>query len=188
MNFGRKSGKCTFLLFKVLFYLNVCVLFFYIFKRQGSEATESQTKVRALKVRNICLTLNNEQFIERESLFHSDSINKLTNMMFNINDKSFHLCNILKGGSLSWKTFFKVNKIHYDFLNNCFKSINDNCSDINQFTRIIQVRHPFVRLLSAWRHIFEAEGWKNLEMRFVNNQQLLEKGLVIHIHHVLSFT
>ena len=176
MIFRRISRKCNFISFKVFLYLNFFILCFYVLKsKDGIKVNRSQTKQRAQKVRDICEALNNEQFIEREALFHDVTINKLTNVIFNVNRKNFHLCNILKGGSLSWKTFFQLNKIHHYFLNSCRES---SCSDIDQFTRIIQVRHPFIRLLSAWRHIFEAEGWKNLEMRFVNNQQLLDKGLI----------
>ena len=185
MKFRNVSRNRNFNPLKLIFVFNICFLFLFCYipsifhqKQDVVIRSRSQIKQRAERVREICKRLNHEQFIEKEALFHADTINRLTNVIFKINDKNFHLCNILKGGSLSWKTFFKMNKIPHYFLSSCSTNNNtDSCSEVDQFTRLIQVRHPFVRLLSAWRHIFEAEGWKNLEMRFVNNQQLLEKGL-----------
>ena len=35
----------------------------------------------------------------------------------------------------------------------------EKCPD-SPDVKIIQVRHPFVRLLSAYRYVFKKEGWK----------------------------
>ena len=129
---------------------------------------------RAAAVRRICDGYRGGARVEAAALRTSaDLANPNTAVRFGLGGHQFQLCTVLKGGSLSWKTFFKVNNISHHFL-------SENVEAKSEFqTSLIQVRHPFTRLLSAWRHIFQAEGWRNLEVRFVNNPHLMEKGKYI---------
>ena len=131
---------------------------------------------RALRVKHFCNSTVNRKLSEWSALHNGDSTNRATNVRFQIGEKEFQLCTVLKGGSLSWKTFFKINKIRNKYLKDCEDESKCWKEESNRLS-LIQARHPFLRLLSAWRHIFQAEGWRNLEVRFVSNSNLLRQGL-----------
>ena len=131
---------------------------------------------RALRVKRFCNSTVNRKLYEWSALHNGDAINRATNVRFQIGEKEFQLCTVLKGGSLSWKIFFKINKIRNKYLKDCKDKSKCWKEESNRLS-LIQARHPFLRLLSAWRHIFQAEGWRNLEVRFVNNSYLLRQGL-----------
>ena len=130
---------------------------------------------RALRVKQFCNSTANGKLSEWSALHNSELINRATNVKFEIGEKIFQLCTVLKGGSLSWKAFFKINKIRNKYLKD-YAPKSKYWDGSNQLS-LIQTRHPFIRLLSAWRHIFQAEGWRNLEVRFINNSNLLRQGV-----------
>ena len=130
---------------------------------------------RALRVKQFCNSTANGKLPEWSALHNSELINRATNVRFEIGERKFQLCTVLKGGSLSWKAFFKINKIRSKYLKDCAQ--RSKCWKESNQLSLIQARHPFIRLLSAWRHIFQAEGWRNLEVRFINNSNLLRQGL-----------
>merc|ERR1712083_1165749 len=96
-------------------------------------------------------------------------VNQCTNTFFTVNSRQFSICNVLKGGSLSWKEFFRYYDIPSKFLADCLKL--GTCPK-HVRSHLMQVRHPFDRLLSTWRHIFNSGGWRLLERQFVDNPQL----------------
>ena len=167
----------------VFLFLSVTLFFvFYPLRSPIEKISESlkyfqvvpHIKQRAQRVKQFCKTLRNSNLVEWSALHNSDIINRATNVRFSVGENKFQLCMVLKSGSLSWKTFFKINSISHKYLKD---------EDEKQFWKkktnrlsLIQVRHPFMRLLSAWRHIFQASGWRNLEMRFINNPELLRQG------------
>ena len=178
------------LLVKHVFSIFLITISFYhlvIFKmREGieEELTGFQKKnnnnipkirARALRIKQLCESTKNQKLSEWSALKKGDSLNRATNARFEIGEKAFQLCTVLKGGSLSWKAFFKINKIRNKYLKDCEDRSKCWKNESNRLS-LIQVRHPFLRLLSAWRHIFQAEGWKNLEVRFFNNSNLLKQG------------
>ena len=116
---------------------------------------------RASYVKSICKMYRDKTRVEWGSLYESDeTVNRCTNINFEVNNREFAICNVLKGGSLSWKQFFLYYNIPHTFLNDCQKT--QTCPD-NFHKKIVQVRHPFEHLLSTWRHIFEGGGWKLLD-------------------------
>ena len=135
----------------------------------------SQLETRAVRVREYCEDVKHghKTLVHWRGFRESGNINGDTNMRFRLNQRNFQICSVLKGGSLSWKTFFEINRIPFNYIRNC--QDENICGDDVEVTRLMQVRHPFERLLSAWRHIFQAEGWKNLEVIFINNNQRLKQ-------------
>ena len=130
----------------------------------------SMARVRGEYLANKCRVYRVNTRSEWASLYRSkDSVNRCTNIHFAVNNKQFSICNVLKGGSLSWKQFFLYYHIPHTFLDDCKKTAN--CPN-SVHSKIVQVRHPFERLLSTWRHIFKGGGWKLLEKRFLANPEL----------------
>ena len=76
-----------------------------------------QIMQRAKRVKEKCGIYRNEMRVEGQALHYTkDTINKCTNINFDVNEKDFSICNVLKGGSLSWKQFFLHYKIPFTFL------------------------------------------------------------------------
>ena len=59
--------------------------------------------------------------LEYSSLFEGMDVNQCTNTFFTVNSREFSICNVLKGGSLSWKEFFRYYNIPSKFLADCLK-------------------------------------------------------------------
>ena len=92
-----------------------------------------------------------------------------------MNKRNHFICNVLKGGSTSWDVFFQENNISNIKTFYCDYTGGDggggHCSD-NPHLRILQVRHPFERLVSTYRHVFKAGGWKSLDQMYSANPRL----------------
>ena len=59
--------------------------------------------------------------LEYSALFEGTDVNECTNTFFSVNSREFSICNVLKGGSLSWKEFFRYYNIPSTFLADCLK-------------------------------------------------------------------
>ena len=66
----------------------------------------------------------NDTRVEHSALFEGTKVNQCTNNFFTVNGRDFSICNVLKGGSLSWKEFFRYYNIPSKFLDDCLKSGN----------------------------------------------------------------
>ena len=139
-------------------------------KEQEMEPKVNQVMIRFQKrnqrIHKVCGGYRNNHRLEKVSLYKDTRVNRCTNTFFSINSRDFSICNVLKGGSMSWKEFFLYYKIPSTFLADCQKT--GSCPDIPD-RRLMQVRHPFERILSTWRHIFHSGGWRLLETRFVSD-------------------
>ena len=87
--------------------------------------------------------------------------NECTGTYFKVEGKDHFICFALKSGSTSWQVFFAENQIKTAYIADCAK--NSTCPKFPE-VRILQVRHPFERLLSTYRHLFKNGGWKSLEL------------------------
>ena len=79
--------------------------------------------------------------------------------------------------STSWQVFFAENRINTTHIADCAPT--SSCPLHNQTeVTIIQVRHPFERLLSSYRHIFKNGGWKSLDQTWQNSPELEQRFAV----------
>ena len=151
--FSIKHGFSIFLI-TIFFFFFICLGIFERRERK-EELTglwKKSTKIipkiraRALRVKQLCKSIENQKLSEWSALTKSDSMNRATNVRFEIGGKAFQLCTVLKGGSLSWKAFFKINKIKNTYLEDCEDSKSSKCwkNESNRLS-LIQVRHPFLR-------------------------------------------
>ena len=76
-----------------------------------SDSRLERLRDRAETVASLCSQLSGEMMVERAGLGGgTGTVNRCTNTYFSLNQISFVVCNVLKGGSLSWKTFFEYYK------------------------------------------------------------------------------
>ena len=66
--------------------------------------------------------------------------------------------------------FLGANNIRTTRVVSCL-SDPENCPSKPEL-KIIQVRHPFERLLSTYRHVFKSGGWRTLEDGYMEDPQL----------------
>ena len=124
---------------------------------------ENHTEIlqkRSLRVKKICRELNNPLKPEQQTFFYTakSAPSYFLGTHFQIKQRSHFLCTPLKAGSSSWEAFFSRNKITNTKIFDCHMN-KEKCPE-SPDVKIIQVRHPFVRLLSAYRYVFKKEGWK----------------------------
>ena len=118
-------------------------------------------KVQAKRQRRlgeVCGRYHSSLSSEHSSLHNrKHPVNERTGSKFEIGENKIFMCNVLKGGSNSWKMFLSKKKIKVTSL----EEEEFSLSYMNK--NIVQVRHPMERLLGTWRHLFNDEGWKSLE-------------------------
>ena len=95
-------------------------------EKKEMEATASRVmarfKERKERVGLVCESYRvNGTNPEYSSLFEGTDVNQCTNTFFTVNSRQFSICNVLKGGSLSWKEFFRYYDIPSKFLADCLK-------------------------------------------------------------------
>ena len=132
-------------------------------EQKGKEVNLSQNvmKERRERLISVCEKYQVQGRSEQASIYHRKSpVNRCTGRFFNVGDKDHFICNVLKGGSTSWKFFLGENNITSSLIDEC--RVAGNCPP-QVGLRIVQVRHPLERLLATWRHIFRNGGWKTLD-------------------------
>ena len=124
---------------------------------------------RRSRLSEICRSLEDPMRVEHSSLFKKKIMNNhCTGTYFKVGGKHHFICNALKSGSTSWEMFFAENKINKTYIADCkYKG----CPEAPEI-KIIQVRHPFERVISTYRHIFKNGGWKTID-RFWEKDQVL---------------
>ena len=119
----------------------------------------------------MCIEFNNSMVLEHSSFYYKEKrANPCTGTHFQLNERSHFICNVLKGGSTSWEMFFAENKIQNTKIADC-SSDQSKCPSFPD-VKIIQVRHPFERLLSTYRHVFKNGGWKSLDSSYLHDPAL----------------
>ena len=126
---------------------------------------------RSLRIQKICEDFNNTMKLEHNAVYYKEKIaNPCTGTHFQLKERSHFICNVLKGGSTSWEMFFKENQIPTTRIVDC-DTEEQNCSKSPE-VKIIQVRHPFERLLSTYRHVFKNGGWKSLDASYMKEPKI----------------
>ena len=145
---------------------------------------------RRERLRAACSKYSGGQRSEYGSVYQrSEPVNKCTGTYFHVERRDYYLCNVLKGGSTSWRFFFGENNITSTFIADCRP--NGNCpkepelrlvqvgrtlSLLDLLDLLLQVRHPLERLLATWRHVFKNGGWKSLDGSTGQARKALETG------------
>ena len=148
--------------------------------KNKSEATKNKFKninhkerleQRNKRLKEKCKILYDPTRVEYSSLYQKRvKDNVCTGTYFKVDDKHHFICNVLKAGSTSWEMFFAENKINSTFIAYC----QDKGCPTQTEMKIIQVRHPFERLVSSYRHIFKNGGWKTLDSFWSDDKKLEE--------------
>ena len=156
---------------RLLVFIAVIALIYITEIRDISEEDEDIRDYKAVldwrvsKLKDVCRKHLHQMTVQHSSLYHrQEQINKCTTSFFTVDGKNHMICNVLKGGSTSWKMFFDQMRIPAILLADCKPG---ECSRTPQL-RIVQVRHPMERLLSTWRHLFKNGGWRSLDHTFRN--------------------
>ena len=132
---------------------------------------KARLRKRSERILKICEDFNNSMKLEHNAVYYKEkTANPCTGTYFRLKERSHFICNVLKGGSTSWEMFFKENKIPSTKIVDC-DTEEENCSNSPE-VKIIQVRHPFERLLSTYRHVFKNGGWKSLDASYVKEPNI----------------
>ena len=96
---------------------------------------------------------------DKSALYHNEITNN-TSIKFHVRNKTFEICNVHHGGMTSWRAFINIHS---------FQKTNNLLNVESYEKKLVQVRHPFIRLFSAWADLFQNKGWE-LQFHF---EQLL---------------
>ena len=186
---ARRSHGTNYLLLFVL----IGFMFLYLhdhsklreYQQQTTEKTvnidhKERLRRRNERIKKTCSDFNNSVKLEHQALYFKEkAANPCTGTHFQVKQKSHFICNVLKGGSTSWEMFFAENKIVHTKIADCYSDA-EKCPESSNI-KIIQVRHPFERLLSTYRHLFKNGGWKSLD-----GSHLTDPGLEQEFSKVFS--
>ena len=132
---------------------------------------KARLEKRKVRLKSVCESFNHPTRVEYSSLFHKSIQNNVcTGTYFKVAKKDHFICNVLKSGSTSWQFFFAENQINNSHIADC--SITPEGCPEKPELKIMQVRHPFDRLLSSYRHIFKNGGWKALDLFWQKNKTI----------------
>ena len=172
----RSNNILTILLFlfMILYYHDHSELNKLRYKDKGSSMKninhKERLEKRKVRLKEVCESYNNPSRVEYSSLFHRHIQNNIcTGTYFHVQQRDHFICNVLKSGSTSWQMFFAENQINSTHIADC--QGGDKCPKKPEL-KIMQVRHPFERLLSAYRHLFKNGGWKPLDLSWSNDKEL----------------
>jgi len=134
-------------------------------KESGGEAEEGDKEdtlqERRERLLRVCHKYGVEGRSEHASIYQRLApVNRCTGRFFEVEGKHHFICNVLKGGSTSWKFFLGENNMTSSLIDEC--RVDGKCPG-HVGLKMVQVRHPLERLLATWRHIFRNGGWKTLD-------------------------
>ena len=137
---------------------------------------KARLEERSERVKKVCGDFNNSLRLEYQAIYYEGKASHpCTGTRFSFNQRNHFICNVLKGGSTSWDVFFRENEISNIKTFYCDYGDGDGggglCSG-KPHINILQVRHPFERLVSTYRHVFKAGGWKSLDEMYSRNPRL----------------
>jgi len=118
----RPQGRVN----NLLFFLTVVFMLLYLHDHSKLARIERKSAAPSLedgqhrrdmdsrrdRLRTLCNQYGDTMRAEHGSIYNRlEPINKCTGTYFNVHSKDYFICNVLKGGSTSWRFFFGENNI-----------------------------------------------------------------------------
>ena len=111
----------------------------------------ARLRLRKKRMNKLCESIKSPSRVEHDSFYKKPLTNETRGTFFTLNkakDKHHFICHGFKTGSTSWEPFFEENNISFIHLAEC--QWNSTCpSPAMTGLKMVQVRHPFERLLSG---------------------------------------